>query len=108
MAIFLPFFAHVSTICFKRYILDANVAIIILSVIFERYLRCPLAVAGIFFSIGLVVTFALGAMIEYIVATIVYTILSFVAALITNYIRLNFILFLKHTYRLFTYTKQTI
>ena len=62
-------------------------AIIILSVIFERYLRCPLAVAGIFFSIGLVVTFALGAMIEYIVATIVYTILSFVAALITNYIR---------------------
>lgn len=62
-------------------------AIIILSVIFERYLRCPLAVAGIFFSIGFVVTFALGAMIEYIVATIVYTILSFVAALITNYIR---------------------
>lgn len=62
-------------------------AIIILSVIFERYLRCPLAVAGIFFSIGLVVTFALGAMIEYIVATIVYTILSFVVALITNYIR---------------------
>ena len=30
VAIFLPFFLQVSTICFKRYILEANVAIIIL------------------------------------------------------------------------------
>ena len=36
------------------------VAIIILSIILEKYLNCPLSVAGIFFSILLVVVFYLG------------------------------------------------
>lgn len=63
------------------------VAIIILSIILERYLKCPISVAGIFFSIFLVVAFVLGAIIEYIVATFVYTIISFLTALLYEYIR---------------------
>lgn len=62
------------------------IAVIILSIIFERYLNCPLSVAGIFFSIFLVIAFALGPIIEYIVATFVYTIISFLVAFLTSYI----------------------
>lgn len=56
------------------------VAVIILSIILERYMKCPLSVAGIFFSVFLVVAFSLGAIIEYIVATFVYIIISFLTA----------------------------
>lgn len=59
------------------------IAIIILSVILETYMRCPLKVAGIFFSIFLVLAFYLGGTAEYIVAALVYTGLSFISAYLT-------------------------
>ena len=65
------------------------VAIIILSIILEKYLNCPLSVAGIFFSILLVVVFYLGITAELIVALIVYTIISFVSAAIFRYYKLR-------------------
>ncbi len=65
------------------------VAIIILSIILEKYLNCPLSVAGIFFSILLVTVFYLGITAELIVALIVYTILSFISAVVFRYYRLR-------------------
>ncbi|MBR3697273.1 MAG: DUF2651 family protein [Clostridia bacterium] len=64
-------------------------ATIILSGIFETFINCPLKIAGIAFSIYLIVAFALGGTIELIVATIVYTILAFVTALIVHFIQNN-------------------
>lgn len=58
------------------------VATIILAVILERLLRCPIAVAAIFFAIYLIVTFA--AFDEtFLIFAIVYTILAYIAAVIT-------------------------
>lgn len=57
-------------------------AVIILSAILETFINCPLKVAGIFFSIFIVVAFALGGTAELIVLAIVYTIISFITALI--------------------------
>lgn len=62
------------------------VATIILSAIFETLINCPFKVAGIAFSIYLVVAFALGGDAIYIVATIVYTIISLVTAFIVMYL----------------------
>lgn len=56
------------------------IAVIILSAIFETFIKSPLKVAGIFFSIFLVVAFALGGTAELLVAAIIYTILSFITA----------------------------
>lgn len=61
-------------------------AVIILSIILETYMRNPLKVAGVFFSIFIVLAFYLGGTAEYIVAAIVYTVISFIAAYITEYI----------------------
>lgn len=58
------------------------IATIILSAILETFIRCPIKVAGIFFSIFLVLAFILGGTAELIVAAIVYTIISFVTAYI--------------------------
>ena len=55
-------------------------AVIILSAILETFINCPLKVAGIFFSIFIVVAFALGGSAEFIVLAIIYTIISFVTA----------------------------
>lgn len=63
------------------------IAIIILSAIFETFIKCPVKVAGIFFSIFLVIAFALGGSAELLVAVIVYTIISFVTAYIVMMIR---------------------
>jgi len=58
------------------------VATIILAVILERLLRCPIAVGAIFFAIYLIVTFA--AFDEtFLIFAIVYTILAYIAAVIT-------------------------
>ena len=57
-------------------------AVIILSAIFESFINCPFKVAGLFFSIFIVVAFALGGTAELLVATIVYTIISFITAII--------------------------
>lgn len=62
------------------------IAVIILSVILETYMRSPLKVAGIFFSIFLVLAFYLGGTAEYIVAALIYTALSFITAYLTELI----------------------
>ena len=61
-------------------------AVIILSAIFETFINCPLKGAGIFFSIFIVVAFALGGTASLIVAATVYTIISFITAAITRLI----------------------
>lgn len=62
-------------------------ATIILAGIFETFINCPLKVAGIAFAIYLIVAFALGGTIELVVATIIYTIVAFVTALIVHFIQ---------------------
>lgn len=59
------------------------VAITILSIIFETIINCPLKIAGITFSILLIVTFAV-ADETYLIYTIIYTILSYVVAWLTK------------------------
>lgn len=59
------------------------VAIIILSIIFETLINCPIKIAGITFSILLIVTFAI-ADETFLIFTILYTILSYVVAWITK------------------------
>lgn len=59
------------------------VAIIILSIIFETLINCPIKIAGITFSILLIVTFAVADQ-NYLIFTIIYTILSYVVAWITK------------------------
>ena len=59
-------------------------ATIILSAIFETFIHCPIKVAGIFFSIFIVVAFALGGSAELIVTAIIYSILSLITALIVR------------------------
>ena len=61
-------------------------AVIILSAIIESLINCPLKVTGIFFSIFIVVAFALGGTVDYIVAAIVYTIISFITAILIRVI----------------------
>lgn len=61
-------------------------ATIILSAILETFINSPIKIAGIFFSIFIVVAFALGGSAELILAALVYTIISFITALITSFI----------------------
>ncbi len=65
------------------------VAVIIMSIILEKYMRCPLAVSGLFFSIFLIIAFLLGAFPEYFVMTFVYTIISFVVSYIYERVTLS-------------------
>lgn len=59
------------------------VAIIILSIIFETLINSPIKIAGITFSILLIVTFAfLDEM--FLIFTILYTILSYIVAWLTK------------------------
>ena len=62
------------------------IAVIILSIILETYMRSPLKVAGIFFSIFIVLAFALGGTAELIVAAIVYSLISLITAFIVELI----------------------
>lgn len=59
------------------------IAIIILSIIFETLINCPIKIAGIVFSILLIFTFAV-ADESFLIFTILYTILSFIVAWITK------------------------
>jgi len=62
------------------------VAVIIISAILEKLLRNPIAVAGFIFAIFLIVTFA--AFDEtFLIATLVYTIIAFVTALIVHLLK---------------------
>lgn len=62
------------------------IATIILAAVLEKILDCPIAVAAVFFAIFLVVTFA-AFDVNFLIATIVYTILAFITALIVRFIK---------------------
>ena len=57
------------------------IAVIIISIALQKILRNPVLVAGIIFSIFLVVSFIIGDL-NFLVATIIYTIISFITAII--------------------------
>lgn len=61
------------------------VAIILLSSVFVRILKSPIAIAVVTFAIFLIVTFAVFDA-NFLIATIIYTILSFISAAITKVI----------------------
>lgn len=58
------------------------IAVIILSIVLQKILKCPILVAGVVFAIFLIVTFAIND-INFLVATIIYTILAVITAFIT-------------------------
>lgn len=60
------------------------VATIILAVVLQKILRCPLLTAATFFAIYLIVAFAVFDS-SFLVFVIAYTILAFVAAIIAEY-----------------------
>lgn len=57
-------------------------AVIIFSIALQKILKCPALVAGIIFAIGVIITFIIGNLI-ILVATLVYTFISYITALIT-------------------------
>ena len=59
------------------------IAVIIISIALQKIFKCPFLVAAIIFAIFLVVTFVIGDLI-FLVATIAYTILAFITALIVQ------------------------
>ena len=62
------------------------IAVIIISAILEKLLKCPIAVASLIFAIFLVVTFAVFDE-TFLIATLVYTIIAFITALIVHIIK---------------------
>jgi len=61
------------------------IAVIIISVVLQKLLRNPIAVAALIFATFLIVTFA--AFDEtFLIATLVYTLLSLITALIVKFI----------------------
>ncbi len=63
-------------------------AIVIYSIALQKLLRCPFLVAGIIFSTFLIISFAT-MNINFLIAGIIYTIISFVSAYITMLIDKN-------------------
>lgn len=59
------------------------IATIILSIVLEKILKCPLLVAATFFAIFLVIAFAFFDS-DFLIFVIVYTIISYVVALLTR------------------------
>lgn len=59
------------------------VAIIILSIVLQKILRCPILVAATFFAILLIVAFAAFDS-SFLIFVIIYTILSYVTAVLTR------------------------
>lgn len=66
---------------------------IILASVLEFIIRCPIAVAAIFFAIWLLVAYLLLGIEIFIIAVTVYTILAFLTALITQFILNNMDIF---------------
>ena len=62
------------------------IATIIIAAVLEKILKCPLAVAALIFAIYLIVTFA-AFDVTFLIATIVYTILAYITALIVRFIK---------------------
>lgn len=61
------------------------IATIILASVLETLLNCPIKVASIFFAIFLVITFAFFDA-TFLIFAIIYTIIAFLAAVITRFI----------------------
>lgn len=61
------------------------IAVIIISIALQKIFKCPFIVAAIIFAIFLIIPFILGNL-NLLVATIAYTMLSFITALLTNVI----------------------
>lgn len=61
------------------------IAVIIISAVLQKVLRCPIAVAALIFAIFLVVTFAINNII-LLIATLAYSILAFTTAVIVKII----------------------
>ncbi len=62
------------------------IATIILAAVLEKVLNCPFAVAAVAFAIYLIVTFA-AFDATFLIATIIYTILAFLTALLIKFIK---------------------
>lgn len=60
--------------------------VIIFSIALQKLLKCPALVAGIIFAIGIIITFIVGNIIV-LAATLVYTFISYITAVITCLIR---------------------
>ena len=60
-------------------------ATIIISIALQKILKSPALVAGIIFSIFLIVTFAIGNL-NFLIATIIYTLISYITAVLVNLI----------------------
>lgn len=58
------------------------IAVIIVSVILQKLLKCPILVAGFIFAIFLVVAFVIGDL-TYLIVAIAYTILAYITAFLT-------------------------
>lgn len=61
------------------------IAVIIISIALQKIFKCPFLVAAIIFAAFLIVTFVIGNLI-FLVATIAYTILAFITAILTSII----------------------
>lgn len=61
------------------------IAVIIISIALQKIFKCPFLVAGIIFAAFLIVTFVVGNL-NSLIATIAYTILAFITAVLTNII----------------------
>ena len=62
------------------------IAVIIVSAILEKTLKSPITVAALIFAIFLVITFAVFDE-NFLIATLVYTIIAFITALIVHFIK---------------------
>lgn len=62
------------------------VATIILSIVLQKILKCPILVAATFFAIYLIVTYAVFGS-DFLIFAIAYSILSYITALIVNIIK---------------------
>lgn len=61
------------------------IATIILAIVLQKIIKCPILVAATFFAIYLIVTFA-AFDANFLIYAIIYTILSYIAAVITRFI----------------------
>ncbi len=62
------------------------IATIIIAAILQKVLNSPISVAALVFAIYLIVTFA-AFDIEFLIATIVYTVLAYITALLVKFIK---------------------
>lgn len=58
------------------------IATIIIAIVLQKILKCPILVAAFVFAIYLIVTFVIGNL-NFLVATIAYTIIAFITAFVT-------------------------